>query len=116
MNCKMLLLIVIMFGISWPALAHAILLDATPAADSVVDGTRISVRLRFNARIDTRRSRLALVNREGREYPLPIQDQRSPDTLATTAEDLSAGSYVIRWQVLATDGHITRGEISFRAR
>jgi methionine-rich copper-binding protein CopC len=26
---------------------------------------------------------------------------------------LSAGGYTIRWQALASDGHITRGEIPF---
>jgi methionine-rich copper-binding protein CopC len=24
------------------------------------------------------------------------------------------GAYVLRWQVLATDGHITRGKVPFR--
>ena len=29
---------------------------------------------------------------------------------------MKAGDYVLRWQVLATDGHITRGELHFRVR
>jgi methionine-rich copper-binding protein CopC len=29
------------------------------------------------------------------------------------AADLAAGGYVLRWQVLAIDGHITRGDIPF---
>jgi methionine-rich copper-binding protein CopC len=29
---------------------------------------------------------------------------------------LAAGSYTLRWQVLASDGHISRGEIPFNVR
>jgi len=35
-----------------------------------------------------------------------------PDLLTTTAA-LSPGGYVVRWQVLAVDGHITRGDVPF---
>ena len=84
--------------------------------NQVVDGPKILVRLRFNARVDAKRSRLALVGPEGREHALTIEAQRDPDTLGATAEAPAAGSYIIRWQVLATDGHITRGQIPFRAK
>jgi methionine-rich copper-binding protein CopC len=30
--------------------------------------------------------------------------------------DLSPGAYSVRWQVLAVDGHITRGEVPFTVR
>jgi len=35
-----------------------------------------------------------------------------PDILAAHL-DLTPGSYVLRWQVLAVDGHITRGDVPF---
>ena len=38
---------------------------------------------------------------------------REGDVLTAHAE-LAAGAYVLRWQVLAIDGHITRGEVPFR--
>ena len=97
-------------------MAHAILLSATPAANQVVDGGKIPVTLRFNARIDAKRSTLVLVDPGGREFPLVIADQPTPDTLRATAEGLAAGLYLLRWQVLAADGHITRGEVPFRAK
>jgi hypothetical protein len=31
----------------------------------------------------------------------------------TNAELTKAGPYVVRWQVLAIDGHITRGDVPF---
>jgi methionine-rich copper-binding protein CopC len=35
-------------------------------------------------------------------------------TLTSQAQALNPGEYRIRWQVLASDGHITRGEIPFQ--
>ena len=40
-------------------------------------------------------------------------DSYTADTLASQAQDLRPGEYRIRWQVLASDGHITRGDIPF---
>jgi methionine-rich copper-binding protein CopC len=36
-----------------------------------------------------------------------------PDSLAAEIEGLVPGRYRLRWQVLAVDGHITRGDIPF---
>jgi methionine-rich copper-binding protein CopC len=98
-----------------PLNAHAILLSAAPAPDDIVYGGAVHIELRFNARIDARRSRLILVLPAGRELSLST-DQPVPDTLTSVASDLAPGSYILRWQVLAVDGHITRGEVPFRAR
>ena len=93
--------------------AHAILVEATPAANSTVSGSHLAVKLRFNSRIDGSRSKLTLVHPDGTTEPLKIGEQPSPDTLTSDASGLKPGANRIRWQVLATDGHITRGEIPF---
>src|SRR5262245_47493952 len=93
--------------------AHAILLEATPAKNATVAGSPLSVELRFNCRIDGKRSRLTLVLPNQTLRPLVIQAQTSPDKLNAQAEGFEPGSYRLRWQVLASDGHITRGEIPF---
>jgi methionine-rich copper-binding protein CopC len=95
------------------AVAHAVLLESNPAVNSTVSGPDISVKLRFNVRIDAGRSRLTLVPPEGSVQPLEIGKQISADTLSANASGLPAGEYRLRWQVLASDGHITRGEIPF---
>ena len=94
--------------------AHAILQKAVPAVNQVVSGTSTPVELRFNSRIDGKRSKLTLVAPDGHEQVLNIAEQSSPDTLASQATGLMPGAYVLRWQVLAQDGHITRGEVSFK--
>ena len=95
------------------ALAHAVLLESSPALKSSVNGPDVPLRLRFNVRIDAARSRLTLVDPDGTLQALEIHGQDAPDTLAAEARGLHPGFYRLRWQVLASDGHITRGEIPF---
>jgi methionine-rich copper-binding protein CopC len=93
--------------------AHAVLLQARPAKDAAVGGSPLLVELRFNCRIDGERSRLTLVLPDRTLHPLAIQRQTSPDSLRAQDSSFQPGSYLLRWQVLAPDGHITRGEIPF---
>ena len=99
-----------------PGWAHAILLEATPAANSKVAGPEIAIRLRFNSRIDAQRSRLTLILPDGSNRKLELLPQPSPDVLNSQVTGLADGNYRLQWQVLATDGHITRGEFSFEVR
>jgi hypothetical protein len=95
------------------ALAHAVLLASTPSAHATVKGPEIVVQLKFNSRIDGAHSRLYLVDSSGKVQPLTLNPQDSPDILAAHSVNVNAGGYTIRWQALASDGHITRGEIPF---
>jgi copper resistance protein C len=70
------------------------------------------VRLRYNSRIDRARSRLTLT-RPDKTQAVPAIDHAGADDVLTTTIELTAGAYVLRWQVLAIDGHITRGDIPF---
>jgi len=95
------------------AAAHAVLVESTPALKSTVSGPDVPIKLRFNVRIDGSRSRLTLVAPDGSMQTLEISQAGGPDTLAAQAKGLAPGEYRLRWQVLASDGHITRGEITF---
>jgi len=95
------------------SIAHAILLESSPALKSYVSGPDVPLKLRFNVRIDAARSRLTLVDPAGTLQTLEIHGQDTPDTLSAEAKGLRPGAYRLRWQVLASDGHITRGEIPF---
>ena len=96
--------------------AHAILLSTTPEIGKVLQGPEAPIKLRFNSIIDGKRSRLMLIAPDGSRSTLEIGDQPSPDTLTSQAKKLKSGPYIIQWQVLANDGHITRGEVSFRVQ
>jgi copper resistance protein C len=92
--------------------AHAILTDSSPAAHEIVAGPNVVIKLRFNSRIDGAHSRL-YVDDAGTIYPVAMSPQPMPDTLVGEAKNLSPGEHRLRWQVLAIDGHITRGEFPF---
>jgi hypothetical protein len=92
--------------------AHAILIDSQPAIAGTVKAGSVDVTLRYNSRIDARRSRLTLTRPDHSQTVMPIGAGPHEDVLTTKA-DLSPGAYVLRWQVLAVDGHITRGDVPF---
>jgi methionine-rich copper-binding protein CopC len=104
-------------GLVRPISAHAVLVESTPAANSTVSGPDIAFKLRFNVRVDHGRSRLTLMPAKGGTLQqLTIGDEKAPDVLVAKAAGISQGSYVLRWQVLAVDGHITRGDVPFNVR
>jgi hypothetical protein len=96
-----------------PIFAHAILLESSPAANAKIAGPDVAIKLRFNVRIDLERSRLILVHPDGSQLPLTIKKDAQADIVASDAAGLAPGPYRLRWQVLASDGHITRGEVLF---
>jgi hypothetical protein len=94
------------------AQAHAILEDSQPSIGGSVQAGKVTLRLRYNSRIDRARSRLTLTRPDRSQVVLPIDPDGPPDIMTTQA-DLPPGAYSVRWQVLAIDGHITRGDVPF---
>ena len=95
---------------------HAILKESSPAANSTVAGPELSVTLKYNVRVDSVRSKIQLSCPDQSVIELPIEKQESPDTLSSKATGLKPGGYKLQWQVLAPDGHITRGVIPFTVK
>jgi hypothetical protein len=95
------------------ALAHAVLVQSTPTINATVEGPDVAVSMKFSLRVDGARSTLLLSTSDGKSRPLEVEKQSAPDILTTHATKLGPGKYAIHWQVLATDGHVTRGEIPF---
>jgi len=93
------------------AFAHAILVQSQPPAGSSIGPGPTKIVLRYNSRIDQGRSRLTLLGTDA-QMVLPLAPNTPVDSLATDAE-LTPGQYVVHWQVLAVDGHITRGDVRF---
>lgn len=108
-----LLVLVMAAGVTQVCWAHAILMDSTPKLNSTVKGPDFDITLRFNVRIDGGRSRVRLSSPDGTVSTLTLASQSSPDSLQTHAAGLKPGTYKLQWQVLASDGHMSRGEIPF---
>ncbi len=102
----------VVMGMAAPASAHAILTTSTPKPDGTLVAGHQTLRFDYNSRIDHRRSRLTLTGPSGKPVVLPILPASAANALDAEA-DLVPGSYTIRWQALALDGHITRGDVPF---
>jgi hypothetical protein len=98
------------------ALAHAVLVSSQPGANSTVSGPEIDVLLKYNSRVDMAHSTLTLLAPDGRVEKVAIESEPEPGLLSAKLTGLVKGAYVLRWQVLATDGHITRGKVPFQVQ
>ena len=101
------------------AFAHAILVASTPTVGGTVPAGKLALKLRYNSRIDLHRSRVSIAGPDDTSakaaHKLPISGTPADDEFDADAA-LKPGSYVLRWQALALDGHITRGEVPFTAQ
>ena len=95
-----------------PASAHAILIGSTPKPDGTLASGHRTLRFDYNSRIDHKRSRLTLTGPSGKPVVLTVLPASAANALDAEA-DLVPGSYTLRWQALALDGHITRGDVPF---
>ena len=95
--------------------AHAILVRSSPSTNQIIDRRNVSIELDFNSRVDGKRSRLVLIGPDGRRQALDVR-QSSQETILAQPGDLGPGGYVLHWQILAEDGHITQGDVPFQVK
>ncbi len=98
------------------AWAHAVLVSAQPAENSTVAGPDIAVLLKYNSRLDIEHSILTLLSPGGKLEKIAIGGQPQPGLLSANLTGLVKGAYELRWQVLAVDGHVTRGKVLFQIK
>lgn len=98
-----------------PSRAHAILADSNPREAELVTTAETPIELRFNCRIDAKRSRVLVIGPDLRSAVLPLSEV-APHSVKAHLGGLQQGVYQLHWQVLSVDGHITRGDLSFRVQ
>lgn len=108
-----LLTTLLLAAVAQPLWAHAVLMQSTPKLNSTVKGPDVPIWLKFNVRVDGGRSRLHLLAPDGSNVSLDGVKQPTPDTLTVQASGLKPGNYKLHWQVLASDGHISQGDVAF---
>ena len=102
--------------VTTPALAHSLLLEASPSANATVDAAPAELRLRFNNRIEKRLSRIRLVDEHGGAQDAAVSEDGASDWLTARVPKLAPGRYRVEWQVLSTDGHVVTGRYHFTVR
>jgi len=105
-----------LLAVSPLAWCHAVLVEGNPQSGASVAGPTVPVTLRFNSRIDGKRCRLTATGADGKETVLTMLPQTAPDTIASELKGARRGRCRIRWQVLASDGHITGGQLVFQVQ
>lgn len=98
--------------VSVAASAHAILVDSSPKPNGTLTAGHVEMMFKYNSKIDQHRSRLVLIGPDKSEKVLTIAAGSKSNEIDTSA-DLAPGAYTLRWQALALDGHITRGDLAF---
>ena len=97
------------------ARAHAVIIESEPAADAKLTEPPARIYLRFNSKLEKRLCRVTLATADGRPVSLPVAADggEKPDRIVLPVGALKPGAYVIRYKVLAVDGHITEGALRF---
>ncbi|HIJ62097.1 MAG TPA: copper resistance protein CopC [Rhodospirillaceae bacterium] len=99
--------------ITGPAQAHALLLESQPKAGTTINAGPVDVLLRFNSRIDSLRSRLVLKDGQGGKHRLAVETGADAASLKAHDDHLGPGKYLLHWEVLSVDGHVSRGDLGF---
>ena len=111
------------------ARGHAIVLESSPAHDAVLDRAPEAVLLRFNGKIVHHLSRASIEPAPAsagaagaprvRQVSIDLTGEEAgpgPDRLRVRLPALPAGIWVLRYRVLAADGHVTAGALRFTIR
>ena len=109
------LLVTLAFLMPSSAAAHAVVLESSPAPGAVLTKAPAQITLRFNSKLEKRFTRVTLAT--GNQPPAPVTvpagEDPAPDRLVIPIRSLAPGDYVLRYRVLAVDGHITEGALRF---
>ena len=93
---------------------HATLLASEPVADTVLLDSPTRIRLLFSEPIESKLSRLELVDAAGSRASLtPTSDVHDVHALVAPVSHLGAGRYEVIWRVVSADGHPVSGAFAF---
>lgn len=106
---------VLLVAMPAPASAHAVITSSSIGDKPVAAGKPTEVRLQFNSAIETSHSTVSLVGADGKASPLTlVPGEQKPGLLVVALPALEAGSYALRYRVLAADGHLSENVLRFR--
>lgn len=101
-----------------PANAHAVLVGSTPKDGATVAASPKTIVLRFDAKIEKKVTQVTLLDAKGKQVALPKPPHGytggPANQLVIPIPKLRSGAYRLEYQVMATDGHISPGMITFR--
>jgi hypothetical protein len=95
--------------------AHAVITSSSIGDAPLAAGQPTQVTLHFNSAIEASHSTVSVVGADGKPTRLElVPGEHEPGTLVIALPALPAGSYALRYRVLAADGHVTENVLRFR--
>lgn len=104
---------------STPALAHAHLKSAEPAAESTVESAPGQLTLHFTEALEPTFSTADVRDSQGKTVKTEkaVVDDTDKNVLIILLGDvLPSGKYTVDWHVVAVDGHKTQGDYTFTVK
>ena len=92
---------------------HAVVKKASLDDTTVRANEATRVTLTFNSGIESGFTKVLLVTERGEERPLEVEPANGPSTVSVQLPPLAAGTYGLRYKVLAVDGHVTENVLRF---
>jgi copper resistance protein C len=97
-------------GLAW---AHAYPTVSSPADGASLKEPPREVRIQFTEGLELAFSQITVKGPNGEIVSQGKLRQPAQDTLAVDLRTLGPGNYVVEWQVLSVDTHITEGVLRF---
>jgi copper transport protein len=109
-------LVAALLGAASPASAHATALGTEPASGSTVETSPDRILVRFGSPVEISLGALRLVDEKGANVAIgaPEHPGGEVNSVAASVSNLADGGYVAVYQVIASDGHLTRGAFTFQ--
>ncbi|MFD3247341.1 copper homeostasis periplasmic binding protein CopC [Rahnella aquatilis] len=105
--------------ISQQASAHAHLKTETPAADSLLTVSPSELSLGFSEGIEPDFSKITLTDASQKTVKtgkMMLAANDNTQAVLPLTDALSAGKYIVSWNVVSVDGHKTHGQYSFTVK
>jgi len=105
----------LLLALPHPVLAHAFPDHSEPRVGSVVDGSPAAVRIWFDGALEPAFTTIAVKDAAGRDVGRDGGgvNHDDPTLLEVELSQLPPGTYRVYWDVLARDGHRTKGDYTF---
>ena len=105
--------VILVLGFCLLSWGHGVLIESFPSHGAILQDPPSIISLRFNAALEASITRITLVDLKRQSQALHVTDGSTLEQVVVSVPPLVPGVYNVNYQVLATDGHVTKGSIRF---
>jgi copper resistance protein C len=105
-------------GLSAPALAHATLVSATPAANGMAMPPPTEIRLKFSEGVEPKFTKVKVTGPGKKAIetgPVKLDPNDQTQLIVPLKAPLPDGNYTVDWQAVSSDGHKVKGSYHFES-